>query len=97
MTKARIFKTYKSTMQSGRGKEKNWQLEFYPESKPFIYKIMGWTGSSDVNQEICLKFKTLDTAVSFANKYGIDYIIEKPIKEKIEQFSKCYADNFRHK
>jgi hypothetical protein len=91
MKKAKIYIPSKTAMQSGRGKLKNWILEFETKD-PSINPLMGWETSSDTLEEVTLKFPTKEKAVEYAKKNNISYKIIKPNKK--EFVIKSYADNF---
>ena len=91
MKKAKIYKPSKTAMQSGRGKLKNWILEFETKD-PSINPLMGWETSSDTLEEVTLKFPTKEKAVEYAKKNNISYKIIEPNKK--EFVIKSYADNF---
>ena len=55
---ARIFKTSKTSMQSGTGNADQWFLEFEQNDHKPIDKVMNWIGSSDTTSQIRLKFET---------------------------------------
>ncbi len=78
-------------MQSGRGKLKNWILEFETKD-PSINPLMGWETSSDTLEEVTLKFPTKEKAVAYAKENNISYKIIEPNKK--EFVIKSYADNF---
>ena len=78
-------------MQSGRGKLKNWILEFETKD-PSINPLMGWETSSDTLEEITLKFPTKEKAIEYAIKNNISYKVIQPKKKKF--VIKSYADNF---
>ena len=78
-------------MQSGRGKLKNWVLEFVTKD-PSINPLMGWETSSDTLEEVVLKFPTKEKAIEYAKKNNISYYIVEPNKK--EFVIKSYADNF---
>jgi hypothetical protein len=90
---ARIYRPAKSVMQSGRGKAKQWVLEFEAEDARRIDSLMGWTGSSDTAQQVCLSFDTKEAAVAFAEARGISYSVDSPHDRKVP--IRAYADNFR--
>tara|TARA_B100001121_G_scaffold302689_1_gene315583 strand:- start:175 stop:459 length:285 start_codon:yes stop_codon:yes gene_type:complete len=91
MKKAKIYIPTKTAMQSGRGKLKNWILEF--ESKDSsINPLMGWETSNDTLAEVVLKFKTKEKAIEYAKKNNISFTIIEPKKK--EYVIKSYADNF---
>ena len=91
MKKAKIYRPAKTAMQSGRGKQKKWILEF--ESKDTqLNHLMGWESSTDTMDEINLKFSSKEKAIEYAKKNDISYKIIEPKKK--EFVIKSYADNF---
>ena len=91
MKKAKIYIPAKTAMQSGRGKLKNWVLEFVTKD-PSINPLMGWETSSDTLEEVVLKFPTKEKAIEYAKKNNISYNVVEPNKKKF--VIKSYADNF---
>ena len=94
MKKAKIYIPSKTAMQSGRGKQKYWVLEFETKDTK-INPLMGWESSTDTLGEINLKFPTKEQAIEYASKNGISYKIVEPQKKKF--VIKSYADNFLKK
>ena len=90
---ARIHKPAQSVMQSGRGNARKWVLEFEAEDARRIDGLMGWTGSSDMGQEVRLTFETKEAAVAFAEARGLSYTVDSPPERKTQ--IRAYADNFR--
>jgi len=89
---ARIFKPAKNAMQSGKAKTREWQLDYEPELPRAVEPLMGWTSSSDMKQQVTLRFATREEAVAYCERRGIPYqVIEpkEPVKRQI-----AYADNF---
>ena len=78
-------------MQSGRGKLKNWVLEFITKD-PSINPLMGWETSTDTLEEVILKFPSKKKAIEYAEKNNISYNVIEP--KKREFVIKSYADNF---
>lgn len=91
----RIYKPAKTAMQSGRGKTKDWILEFEPRSASRPDPLMGWVGSADTRRQVRLSFDTADEAISYAEKHGYAYTVEKPKDRRIRP--KSYADNFSNR
>ncbi len=91
MKKAKIYIPSKTAMQSGRGKIKNWILEFYSEDT-YVNPLMGWESSNDTSSEVKLEFSSKQSAINFANKNNIKFEIIEPKKKKF--VIKSYADNF---
>ncbi len=78
-------------MQSGRGKLKNWVLEFTTKD-PSINPLMGWETSMDTLEEVIIKFPSKEKAIEYAEKNNISYNVIEP--KKREFVIKSYADNF---
>jgi len=91
MKKAKIYIPAKTAMQSGRGKLKNWVLEFITKD-PSINPLMGWETSMDTLEEVILKFPSKEKAIEYAKKNNISYNVIEPKKK--EFVIKSYADNF---
>ena len=78
-------------MQSGRGKQKKWVLEFEIKD-PSINPLMGWETSTDTLEEVILKFPSKEKAIDYAKKNNISYKVVDPNKKNF--VIKSYADNF---
>ena len=78
-------------MQSGRGKLKEWILEFTTKD-PSINPLMGWETSTDTLEEVVLKFPSKEKAIEYAERNNISYNVIEP--KKREFVIKSYADNF---
>ncbi len=91
MKKAKIYIPSKTAMQSGRGKQKDWILEFETKDTS-INPLMGWEASSDTLEEVILKFSSKDKAIEYAEKNNISFKVIEPKKK--EFVIKSYADNF---
>ena len=78
-------------MQSGKGNNQMWILEFETRDTG-INSLMGWETSIDTMSEVKLDFDTKKLAINFAKKNNIEYYIIEPQKRKIVK--KSYADNF---
>lgn len=90
---ARIYRPAKTAMQSGKAKTQRWVLDYEPESARTVEPLMGWTSSSDMNQQVRLYFKTREEAVAYAERAGIAYRLIEPKTRKPKRLS--YSDNFR--
>ena len=91
MKKAKIYIPAKTAMQSGKGKQKKWVLEFDSKDTK-INPLMGWESSTDTMSEVVLKFSTKEKAIEYAKKNGITFQIVEPKKKNF--VIKSYADNF---
>ena len=78
-------------MQSGRGKLKEWILEFTTKD-PSINPLMGWETSTDTLEDVVLKFPSKEKAIEYAERNNISYNVIEPKKK--EFVIKSYADNF---
>jgi hypothetical protein len=94
MKKARIYIPTKTAMQSGRGKQKKWLLEFETKD-PSTSPLMGWESSTDTLSEIKLEFSSKDKAIEYAQKNNIEFKLTNPSKKKF--IIKSYADNFTNR
>ncbi len=83
-------------MQSGKAGMCQWLLEYDQDPEQggrFITPLIGWTGSSDMRQELRLAFDTQDEAVAFARKHHLSYeILEWRDPPRI---LRSYSDNFK--
>ena len=89
--KAKIYQPSKTAMQSGKARTKFWVLEFEKtnSSKDFV---MGWTSSSNTNEQVKLKFETQEQAIKYAMQNNIQFELIAPKNNKL--IIKSYADNF---
>jgi hypothetical protein len=94
MAHARILRPAKTAMQSGNALTRKWVLEYEPASKRQPDPLMGWTSALDTLNQVRLRFDTLEEAVDFAKKKGLDYSIMEPQARSLKP--KAYADNFRY-
>ena len=91
MKKAKIYIPSKTAMQSGRGKQKKWILEFITKNTS-INPLMGWESSTDTLEEVVLRFSSKEKAIEYAESNDISYKVIEPKKK--EFVIKSYADNF---
>ncbi len=91
---ARIYRPAKSAMQSGLANTRKWVVEFEPETPATVEPLMGWIARADTNGQVRMRFDSLDEAIAFAQRHGLDYEVEQP-HERIPR-PKSYADNFRY-
>jgi hypothetical protein len=90
---ARIYRPARNAMQSGKGKSKSWVLVFEQETPRSIDPLMGYTSSSDMQQQVKLSFETQEEAEAYAQRNGIPYSVQPahdPTPKKVS-----YPDNFR--
>ncbi len=94
MSSARIYQPSKDASQSGLARTKLWVLEFDQTAPRETDPLMGWTGSSDMLQQVKLEFETREEAVAYATRAGISYRVEEPQKPGIRK-GLSYSDNFK--
>ena len=94
MALARIYRPAKTATQSGRAQTHKWLLEYEPASRRDPDPLMGWSSARDTLNEVRLRFDSLDEAVAFARKEGLDYTLIEPHARTPK--AKSYADNFRY-
>jgi hypothetical protein len=94
MAVARIYRPAKTAMQSGRAQTHKWLLEYEPATRRDPDPLMGWSSARDTLNEVRLRFDSLEDAVAFAGKHGLDYTIIEPHTHSPK--AKSYADNFRY-
>jgi hypothetical protein len=88
---ARIYKPAKNAMQSGTALQ-DWVVDFDPEEPRQVEPLMGWTSSSDMLQQLRLRFATKEEAIAYCERLGVPYQLSeaKPAARRIAS----YADNF---
>jgi hypothetical protein len=94
MALARIYRPSKTAMQSGRAQTRKWVLEYEPATRRSPDPLMGWSSAQDTLNEVSLHFASLQDAVAFARKHGIEYTVIEPHARTPRP--KSYADNFRY-
>ncbi|MGI9435567.1 MAG: ETC complex I subunit [Geminicoccaceae bacterium] len=89
---ARIYRPAKTATSSGRAKTRSWILELEPTDRKSVDALCGWSGSSDTQQQVQLRFPTKEAALSYAKRNQIEARLSSP-KARIVR-PKSYADNF---
>ena len=92
--KARIYKPSRNTMQSGRGKTKQWVLEYETQTPREPENLMGWVSSGDTLNQVKMKFDTQKDAIKFAKSQGLDYKVAEEQVRKTKP--RNYGDNFKY-
>ncbi|MBL8642100.1 MAG: ETC complex I subunit [Alphaproteobacteria bacterium] len=90
----RIYRPSKSAMQSGRAKAQDWILQYELRTSRAPGGVMRWTSSGDALNQVQLSFKSLEDAISYANKKGWNYTTQ-PEQERIIR-PRNYVDNFKY-
>ena len=89
---ARIYKPAKTAMQSGRGKTKDWVLEFVSGAKRTSDPVMGWTSIDDTTGQVRLHFDSREQAIAYAKREGLTFAVEEP--REVKRLVKSYSENF---
>ena len=94
MARARILRPAKTAMQSGTALTRKWVLEYEPATPRQPDPLMGWSSARDTLNQVRLRFETLEEAVAFAERKGLDFTVVEP--QARHPKPKSYADNFRY-
>ncbi|MFT4346979.1 ETC complex I subunit [Bartonella ancashensis] len=89
---ARIYSPAKTPMQSGKANTGFWILQYEPEQAKMLEPLMGYTATSDMRNQIKIRFKMKEDAISFAVRNSIPYRVEDPCE--ISRRAVSYSDNF---
>ena len=92
---ARIYRPAPSATQSGPGAVKPWKLDYDPEAPRAIDSLMGWTSSTDMKQQIRLRFDTKEEAIAYAERTNLPYRVEEPRENLAARRKTTYSDNFK--
>ena len=84
MPTARIFQRPKNAMQSGKHRTDAWQLEFEPLEAKRPDPLTGWAGSGDTRDQIRLFFPTIEAAVAYCGREGLDYTVVPAPEKKLK-------------
>jgi hypothetical protein len=95
MQKARIHRTPKSAMQSGRARAGTWTLRYEPAEPQRLDPLTGWPGSGDTRAQVSLAFPSAEAAVAWCEAKGIPHEVEAAPPVRADIKPKSYADNFR--
>ena len=90
--RAKIYQPTRNAMQSGRAKSSGWVLEFVGSASKSVDPLMGWTSSSNTDQQVRLSFDKREDAIAYCQREGIAFQVTEPRKPK--RIIKTYADNF---
>lgn len=91
---ARIYQREKNAMQSGRARAGLWVLEFESARPQRPDPLTGWAGGAETQEQVRLTFPTLEAALGYAAREGIDaHVLPAAPEPKLK--IQAYADNFR--
>jgi len=93
MSNARIFQQGTPATQSGKARSQIWNLEHEPREAKRPDPLMGWAGSGDTDQQVRLSFPSLDAALAYARRHGLDVQVVPPAPRRL--IIQSYAENFR--
>lgn len=91
---ARIYQPARTAMQSGTAKTHQWVLEYASDDNRNVDPLMGWTGSSDTQSQVRLRFDTKEAALDYAKAHGIDAVVTEPKTRKPVIRQRGYGENF---
>lgn len=92
--RARIFQPARNAMTSGQARTKHWVLEYAADEAREIDPLMGWTGSSDTQSQVRIRFETKEAALAYAEDKGIEATVTEPHKRKHNVRAGGYGENF---
>ena len=92
--RARIYRPSRNAMQSGMARTKAWVLDFAASEARVKDPLMGWTGSSDTQSQVKLRFATQAEAEAYAKAQGIDYVVQQPKERSANIRNGGYGENF---
>ncbi|MES0005546.1 ETC complex I subunit [Mesorhizobium sp. M0062] len=72
---ARIYQPCRSAMTSAKP-HRDWRLVFERRTAPFIEPLMGYTGGGDTLTQVELNFPTLEAAIRYAERQGLNYVVQ---------------------
>ncbi|MGP1396653.1 MAG: ETC complex I subunit [Inquilinaceae bacterium] len=90
---ARIYRPTRTAMQSGRGKIRDWVLEYEPATPRRPEPLMGWVSSGDTLNQVRLRFGSKEEAVAFAKRKGLEYTVQAEHQRRVQP--RNYGDNFK--
>lgn len=74
--RAVIFQPARSAMTSGKARSGGWRLIFERRGAPYVEPLMGWTADDDPLAQVELSFPTLRSAIRYAERQGLPYILQ---------------------
>lgn len=96
MINVKIYKPTATATQSGHLKTRWWVMECEKVTFSRKESLMHWNSAADTQQQIILRFSTLEKAVHYAQQQGFSYRIIKPEKEPSLRL-RPYSTNFIRK
>ena len=93
--RARIFQRPKTATQSGLAGTGNWVLDYGSDRREQNDPLMGWWGGTSTQNQVRLRFDTMEEAIAYAKSNAIPFDLEMPPPVQAIK-PKAYADNFRY-
>lgn len=90
---ARIYQRYRNAMTASRAVKDEWVLEFESKTPRRPDPLTGWSGGADTKNQVQLVFATLEAAIAYAGREGVDVHVVPSSTRKLH--IQAYADNFR--
>ncbi|XP_061395014.1 NADH dehydrogenase [ubiquinone] iron-sulfur protein 4, mitochondrial [Musca vetustissima] len=90
--RVRIYMPPKNAMQSGTNNLQTWQIDFDNRER-WENPLMGWTSTGDPLSNMHVNFSSPEEAITFCERNGWRWFIERPDKPKTERV-KNYGINF---
>jgi len=89
---ARIYQPPRSAMTSGRARSGEWVLEFISRAKQTIDPVTGTVHSTNMQDQVELRFDTVERAVAYAKKNDIPHrVVPAKMSKRIPR---SYSENF---
>ena len=66
---------------SKRTSPRRWILDFRRRTRPFIEPLMGWTSGDDTLSQVRLSFPSLESAIDYAERQGLQYVLRGQAEE----------------
>jgi ETC complex I subunit conserved region len=90
--RAKIYQPAKTAMQSGKGKARQWVLEFERPAPATPDALMGWNTMASTVTQVKLFFAMQEEAIAYANAKNIPFTVSRPHHATVAP--KAYAENF---
>ena len=92
--RGRILKMPRNNTQIGSATTSDWVLDFEPASERHLDPLMGWTSSSDTQNQVRLTFASKEEAVAYALKHGIEIVVQPAHERGFNIRPGGYGENF---
>ncbi|WP_034851246.1 NADH dehydrogenase ubiquinone Fe-S protein 4 [Inquilinus limosus] len=79
---AHIVRPARSATTSGRAGTREWRLVFDRRTPGRVEPLMGWTAGDDPLPQIELRFPSLQSAVAYAERQGLSYVVHDERRPK---------------